>query len=81
MKRFTGLFIALMLTGANLIAQDVPIKISASTGYMLKDPSYSNLGVYTYIDVVSVSDKITINKIDVNKGHCKIYTTRGQNFA
>ena len=81
MKRFTGLFIALMLIGANLIAQDAPIRITASTGYMLKDPSYANLGIYTYIDIVSVSDKITIYKIDVNKGNCKIFTIMGRNFS
>jgi len=81
MKRFIGLCVILMLTGANLIAQDVPIKISTSTRYLLNDPKYAGLGLHTYIDIVSLSDKIIINKIDVNKGHCRLRIVKGSKFV
>jgi hypothetical protein len=57
--------------------QSSPIKISLKNGYVLNTPAY---GVATYINIISLSDNLTVKKVIVNKGNCKIYTRGGQYY-
>ena len=67
MKRFISLCVVLMLTGANLMAQDSPIKISLENYY---NRVYKIS--YPKIHITSVEDNLKIKAVSVNKGHCKL---------
>ena len=67
MKRFVGLCVVLMLTGANLMAQSSPIKISLENYYN----QIYNIS-YPKIHITSIEDNLKINNVIVNKGHCKL---------
>jgi len=67
MKRFIGLCVVLMLTGASLMAQSSPIRISLENYYnQIYKISYPK------IHITSTEDNLKIKNVIVNKGHCKL---------
>jgi len=73
MKRFILSILFSMLFSIIAIAEEAPIKISTSAGVF--NPAI------TYVEITSISDNLVINKIAVNRGHCKLYTSFGQKYT
>jgi len=67
MKRLMAMCVILMVSDANLMAQNAPIKIS------LEDFYNQFYGIrYPKIHITSVEDNLNIKNVIVNKGHCKL---------
>ena len=76
MKRFIGLCIVLMLTGASLLAEDAPVRIQMEN---LTNENYPGI-VVPRIIVTATADSIVIKDIVVNKGHCPMNANRKSSF-
>jgi hypothetical protein len=56
-----------MLSGANLMAQSSPIKISLENFYN----QFIKMS-YPKVHITSIEDNLEIKNVSVNKGHCKL---------